>query len=100
MTDQEIARLGSAFASYLGRYRACFLQRRTATHFDNLLSGVAQRFVGEVPVSFSPMTAKEDQPQRADAVLSAEDARRGQLYRFPALDPGTRRLPADLREAA
>lgn len=35
MTDQEIAGLGPAFASYLGRYRDCFLQKRTVGHFDN-----------------------------------------------------------------
>jgi SRSO17 transposase len=40
MTDQEIARLGPAFAGYLGGYRACFLQKRTATHFDNYCRGL------------------------------------------------------------
>ena len=40
MTDQEIAMLGPTFASYLGRYRDCFLQRRTATHFDNYCRGL------------------------------------------------------------
>jgi SRSO17 transposase len=40
MTDQEIARLGPAFAGYLGRYRECFLQKRTAAHFDNYCRGL------------------------------------------------------------
>ncbi|AMV23179.1 hypothetical protein VT84_31305 [Gemmata sp. SH-PL17] len=40
MTDQEIARLGPAFAHYLGRYRGCFLQKRTADHFDNYGRGL------------------------------------------------------------
>ena len=40
MTDQEIAGLGSAFAGYLKRYRECFLQKRTATHFDNYCRGL------------------------------------------------------------
>src|SRR5437016_986246 len=40
MTDQEIAGLGPAFATYLGRYRGCFLQKRTATHFDNYCRGL------------------------------------------------------------
>jgi SRSO17 transposase len=40
MTDQEIAGLGSAFAGYLKRYRYCFLQKRTATHFDNYCRGL------------------------------------------------------------
>jgi SRSO17 transposase len=40
MTEQEIARLGPAFAAYLGRYRSCFLQKRTAAHFDNYCRGL------------------------------------------------------------
>ncbi len=40
MTEQEIAGLGPAFAAYLGRYRNCFLQKRTAAHFDNYCRGL------------------------------------------------------------
>ena len=40
MTDQEIAMLGPAFAGYLGRYRDCFLQKRTAAHFGNYCRGL------------------------------------------------------------
>lgn len=40
MTDQEIAGLGGAFSSYLGRFRACFLQGRTARHFDDYCRGL------------------------------------------------------------
>src|SRR5829696_5965398 len=40
MTDQEIAGLGPAFAGYLKPYRDCFLQARTATHFDNYCRGL------------------------------------------------------------
>jgi SRSO17 transposase len=40
MTDQDIARLGPAFSSYLGDYRPCFLQDRTAGHFDNYCRGL------------------------------------------------------------
>jgi SRSO17 transposase len=40
MTEQEIAGLGPAFAAYLGRYRDCFLQKRTAAHFDNYCRGL------------------------------------------------------------
>jgi SRSO17 transposase len=40
MTEQEIAGLGPALAAYLGRYRACFLQKRTAAHFDNYCRGL------------------------------------------------------------
>jgi SRSO17 transposase len=40
MTDRDISRLGPAFASYLGRYRPCFLQGRIAGHFDNYCRGL------------------------------------------------------------
>jgi SRSO17 transposase len=40
MTEQEIAGLGPAFAAYLGRYRSCFLQKRTAAHLDNYCRGL------------------------------------------------------------
>jgi SRSO17 transposase len=40
MTDQEIAGLGPAFAGYLTQYRECFLQKRTARHFDNYCRGL------------------------------------------------------------
>lgn len=40
MTDQDIAALGGAFSAYLSRYRDCFLQRRTAVHFDNYCRGL------------------------------------------------------------
>lgn len=40
MTDQEIAGLGPAFAGYLGGYRDCFRQKRTAAHFDTSCRGL------------------------------------------------------------
>jgi SRSO17 transposase len=40
MTEQEIAGLGPAFSTYLGRYRQCFLQKRTAGHFDTYCRGL------------------------------------------------------------
>lgn len=40
MTEQEITGLGPAFANYLGRYRSCFLQKRTAAHFDTYCRGL------------------------------------------------------------
>src|SRR3954454_17572632 len=40
MTDQEIADLGPAFGRYLARFRECFLQKRTAGHFDNYCRGL------------------------------------------------------------
>ena len=61
MTEQEIAGLGSAFASYLGRYRDCFLQKRTAAHFDTycrgLLSDLPRKSVEPIaPVSYTHLT--------------------------------------------
>ena len=40
MTEQEIAGLGPAFAGYLGRFRRCFRQKRTAAHFDTYCRGL------------------------------------------------------------
>jgi SRSO17 transposase len=40
MTEQEIAGLGPAFAAYLGRYRRCFVQKRTMNHFDTYCRGL------------------------------------------------------------
>src|SRR5437763_11836982 len=40
MTDQDIAQLGPAFSSFLRRFRPCFLQGRTAAHFDNYCRGL------------------------------------------------------------
>jgi SRSO17 transposase len=40
MTDQDIAQLGPAFSSFLRRFRPCFLQERTAAHFDNYCRGL------------------------------------------------------------
>jgi SRSO17 transposase len=40
MTDQDIADLGPALAAFLRRFRPCFLQRRTAAHFDTYCRGL------------------------------------------------------------
>jgi SRSO17 transposase len=40
MTDEQIRALGPAFAAELGRYRDCFGQDRTATHFDTYCRGL------------------------------------------------------------
>src|SRR5271166_5372791 len=40
MTEQEIAGMTPAFTSYLGRFRDCFLQKRTMAHFDNYCRGL------------------------------------------------------------
>src|SRR5580704_5045985 len=40
MTERDIADLGPAFAGYLGRFRRCFGQARTAAHFDTYCRGL------------------------------------------------------------
>ena len=49
MTEQEIARIGPEFSAHLGRFRKCFIQERSVTHFDNycrgLLSNVGRKSV-------------------------------------------------------
>jgi SRSO17 transposase len=40
MTEQEIAGMAPAFASYLGRFRDCCLQKRTMAHFDSYCRGL------------------------------------------------------------
>jgi hypothetical protein len=40
MTDQDVSRLGPAFSAYPRRYRGCFLQDRTAGHFDDYRRGL------------------------------------------------------------
>jgi SRSO17 transposase len=59
MTDKDITELGPVFAGYLRRYRNCFLQGRTAAHFDNycrgLLSDLPRKSVE--PIALSSGTA-------------------------------------------
>lgn len=59
MTEQEISALAPSFAAYLGRYRDCFLQRRTMVHFDNycraLLSDLPRKSVE--PIALEAGTA-------------------------------------------
>src|SRR5215204_6691000 len=40
MTEQEICDLGPAFAKYLGGFRDCSRQKRTADHFDTYCRGL------------------------------------------------------------
>src|SRR3954463_11186393 len=59
MTEQDIIDLGPAFAAHLGRFRDCFLQERTAGHFDTycrgLLSGLPRKSVE--PIALASGTA-------------------------------------------
>jgi SRSO17 transposase len=99
MTDQEIARVGTAFGSYLGQYRSCFLQKRTAAHFDNycrgLLSDLDRKTVE--PIALACGTAVRTlQEFLVTASWDHEDARdllqrhlAGVLDDLPADDLGT-----------
>jgi len=40
MTEQDIIAIGPTFADYLRRFRGCFGQARTATHFDTYCQGL------------------------------------------------------------
>src|ERR1700758_2131092 len=40
MTEQEIAGMTPAFKAYLGRFRDCFIQKRTLAHFDTYCRGL------------------------------------------------------------
>jgi SRSO17 transposase len=99
MTEQEIAGLGPAFAAYLGRFRACFLQRRTAAHFDTycrgLLSELPRKSVEPIALAAGTavrtlqeflVTAKWDHG-RAKAILQSHLA--GTLAALPADPLGT-----------
>jgi SRSO17 transposase len=65
MTEQEIAGWGPAFATYLGRYRNCFLQKPTAAPVDNycrgLLSDLPQKTVE--PLALEAGTAVPTRPE-------------------------------------
>ena len=99
MTEQEIAELGPAFGRYLERFRACFLQKRTATHFGTfcrgLLSDLPRKSVE--PIALEAGTAVRTlQEFLATAQWDHEQARDRLQQRFaevlaetPADDVGT-----------
>src|SRR5262249_59150046 len=79
MTDQAIAQLGPAFAAFLRRFRPCFLQSRTAAHFDSycrgLLSDLPRKSVEPIALACGTavrtlqeflVTARWDQEQARD----------------------------------
>src|SRR5918996_6605881 len=83
MTEPEIAGLGPAFASYLGRYRDCFLQKRTAAHFDTycrgLLSDLPRKSVE--PIALEAGTAVRTLQEFLVAARWDHDHARGILHR-------------------
>src|SRR4051812_32810102 len=66
MTDQDIAQLGPAFAAFLRRFRPCFLQERTAAHFDNYPRGL--------PPALPRKGAEPTPPPCATAVPPPQDS--------------------------
>ena len=81
MTEQEITDLGPAFAAYLRRFRGCFVQSRTAGHFDTycrgLLSDLPRKSVEPIALATGTavrtlqeflVTARWDQGQARDAL--------------------------------
>ena len=83
MTDQQIARLGPAFAGYLKRFRDCFPQGRTAVHFDSycrgLLSDLPRKSVE--PIALASGTAVRTLQQFLIAVAWDHELARLTLHR-------------------
>src|SRR3954462_9985836 len=86
MTEQEIAGMTQAFASYLGRFRDCFLQRRTVAHFDcycrGLLSDLPRKSVE--PIALQSGTAVRTLQEFLATARWDHDAARDTLQRHLA----------------
>src|SRR5450631_1077725 len=95
MTDRDISRLGPAFSCYLGRFRPCFLQDRTAGHFDDycraLLSDLPRKTVE--PIALASGTAVRTLQAFLATADWDHDLARDTLQRHLAGVIGT--LPAD-----
>jgi SRSO17 transposase len=95
MTEQEIAGLGPAFASYLGRFRSCFRQKRTAAHFDTycrgLLSDLPRKSVE--PIALEAGTAVRTLQEFLVTAQWDHEAARTTLQR--ALAAAVAAIPAD-----
>ena len=98
MTEQEIAELGPSFTQYLGTFRVCFLQKRTATHFDafcrGLLSDLPRKSVEPIALAAGTAvrtlqefltTAKWDHEQARDLL---QQRLAGVIAALPADDLG------------
>ena len=97
MTDEQIRGLGPAFSTYLRRFRPCFLQDRTAAHFDTfcraLLSPLPRKSVE--PAALDGGTpARTLQMSLSDAVrdhgLARATLQRHVASLLPDLPPGGR----------
>jgi SRSO17 transposase len=95
VTDQDIARLGPAFASFLRRFRPCFLQDRTAAHFGGycrgLLSDLPRKTVE--PIALASGTAVRTLQEFLVTAAWGHDLARDTLQRHLAGVLAT--LPAD-----
>jgi len=95
MTEQEIAGLGPAFANYLGRFRSCFRQERTAAHFDTycrgLLSDLPRKSVE--PIALEAGTAVRTLQEFLVTARWDEEGARATLQRDLAATAGA--LPCD-----
>ena len=95
MTDQDIARLGPAFASFLRRFYPCFLRKRTAAHCDNycrgLLSDLPRKSVE--PIALACGTAVRTPQEFLTTATWDHELARGMLQRHMA--EVIQALPAD-----
>jgi SRSO17 transposase len=86
MTDEEIRQLGPAFAAHLRRFRPCFLQDRTAAHFDDycraLLSDLPRKSVE--PIALESGTAVRTLQAFLAVAVWDHDAARDTLQRHVA----------------
>jgi SRSO17 transposase len=95
MTEQEIAGMTPAFASYLGRFRDCFLQKRTMAHFDSycrgLLSDLPRKSVE--PIALASGTAVRTLQEFLVTTRWDQGRARNQLQQHLAATAAT--IPAD-----
>jgi SRSO17 transposase len=95
MTDEQIAELGPAFGAYLGRFRGCFVRRRTAAHFDSycrgLLSDLPRKSVEPIALACgSPVRTLQEFLATANwGHERARETLQRHLAELPA-DPGAR----------
>lgn len=97
MTDGQIRQLGPAFSSFLRRFRPCFLQGRTAAHFDSychgLLSDLPRKTVEPVALaSGTPVRTLQEFLATAnwDHALARSTLQRHVASLLPGLPPGGR----------
>ena len=106
MTDRDIARLGPAFSSYLGRYRDCFLQDRIVGHFDDYCRGLLSEHGADAapdrdgaPVSIHTDRLRGGNPQvTREQVCRASNVRCAILFRRRRRTPETSHVGEVIRD--